>query len=200
MVWAMRKAPPYVSSDQGKTWRPALGVTPGDRPDFTPASDRVNPLRFYLYDAAQAAVLASVDGGESFKVVARNLPDAGPLKAVPGVEGEVWLPTRQGLMRSTQGGGAFKRVAGVDDAGLVGFGKAAPGQSHPAVFIWGKVGGVEGVFRSDDVGKSWIKLGDSQRGFAELKALTGDPVRFGRVYLGVHGRGIVYGDVSPAQQ
>ena len=200
MVWAMRKAPPYVSSDQGKTWRVAQGMAAGDRPDFTPASDRVNPLRFYVYDADQAAVLASTDGGESFQVVARNLPDAGPLKAVPGVEGEVWLPTRQGLMRSINGGQAFKRMVGVDDAGLVGFGKAAPGRTHPAVFIWGKVGGVEGVFRSDDVGKTWIKLGDRQRGFAELKALTGDPARFGRVYLGVHGRGIVYGDVSPAQQ
>ncbi|EJL30336.1 BNR/Asp-box repeat protein [Caulobacter sp. AP07] len=200
MVWAMRKAAPYVSSDQGQTWRPVQGVTAGDQPNFIPASDRVNPSRFYLYDAAQGAVLASTDGGETFRTVARDLPGAGPLKAVPGVEAEVWLPTRQGLMRSTHGGAAFKRIAGVDDAGLVGFGKAAPGQTHPAVFIWGKVEGVEGVFRSDDVGKTWLKLNDDRWGFAELRALTGDPARFGRVYLGVHGRGIVYGDPAPAKE
>jgi photosystem II stability/assembly factor-like uncharacterized protein len=199
MVWAMRRAPPYVSSDQGRTWRPVQGVTAGDQPDFVPASDRVNPMRFYLYDAARGAVLASTDGGETFRTLARDLPGAGPFKAVPGVEGEVWLPTRQGLMRSTDGGTGFRRVAGVDDAGLVGFGKAAPGQSHPAVFIWGKVEGVEGVFRSDDVGRTWLKLNDARHGFAELRALTGDPNRFGRVYLGVHGRGIVYGDPAPAQ-
>lgn len=199
MVWAMRKAAPYVSGDQGRTWRPVRGVTAGDQPNFTPASDRANPMRFYLYDAAQGAVLASADGGETFRTVARDLPDAGPLKAVPGIEGEVWLPTRQGLMRSTDGGGGFKRIAGVDDAGLVGFGKAAPGQTHPAVFIWGKVEGVEGVFRSDDVGRTWFKLNDARWGFAELRALTGDPARFGRVYLGVHGRGIVYGDPASAQ-
>jgi photosystem II stability/assembly factor-like uncharacterized protein len=198
MVWAMRRAPPYVSSDQGRTWRPVQGVAAGDQPDFVPASDRVNPMRFYLYDAARGAVLASTDGGETFRTLARDLPGAGPLKAVPGVEGEVWLPTRQGLMRSTDGGG-FRRIAGVDDAGLVGFGKAAPGRSHPAVFIWGKVEGVEGVFRSDDVGKTWLKLNDARQGFAELRALTGDPNRFGRVYLGVHGRGIVYGDPVPAK-
>ncbi|MBC7668072.1 MAG: hypothetical protein H7236_06340 [Gemmatimonadaceae bacterium] len=198
MVWAMRKAGPYVSSDQGRTWRPVQGVTAGDQPNFTPASDRVNPLRFYVYDAAQGAVLASTDGGEAFKVVSRDLPDGAPLKAVPGIEGEVWLPTRQGLMRSTNGGDSFKRLAGVDDAGLVGFGKAAPGQAHPAVFIWGKVEGAEGVFRSDDVGKTWLKLNDERWGFAEVRALTGDPARFGRVYLGVHGRGVVYGDPSPA--
>jgi xyloglucan-specific exo-beta-1,4-glucanase len=199
MVWAMRNAPPYVSSDNGKTWRPVQGVAAqdpkaGDRPDFTPASDRVNPSRFYLYDAAQGAVLASTDGGETFTVAARNLPNGRPLKAVPGVEGEVWLPTAQGLMRSTNGGDSFKAVSGVDEAGLVAFGKAAPGQSHPAVFVWGKVGGVEGVFRSDDVGKTWVKLHDERWGFAELRAMSGDPNRFGRVYLGVHGRGILYGD------
>ncbi len=197
MVWAMRDAAPYVSSDDGRTWRPVQGVTKSDKPDFTPASDRVNPSRFYLYDAAQGAVLASTDSGETFKVTARDLPKGGPVKTVPGVEGELWLPTAQGLMRSTNGGESFKAVAGVDDAGLVGFGKAAPGQTHPAVFVWGKVDGVEGVFRSDDVGKTWIKLHDDRWGFAELRALTGDPNRYGRVYLGVHGRGILYGDPSP---
>jgi xyloglucan-specific exo-beta-1,4-glucanase len=194
MVWAMRDAAPYVSSDDGKTWRPVQGVTKGDRFDFTPASDRVNPSRFYVYDAAQGAVLASTDGGETFRVTARNLPNGGPLKAVPGIEGELWLPTARGLMRSTNGGDSFKAVASVDDAGLVGFGKAAPGQTHPAVFVWGKVGGTEGVFRSDDIGKTWVKLHDQSWGFAELRALTGAPNRFGRVYLGVHGRGILYGD------
>jgi xyloglucan-specific exo-beta-1,4-glucanase len=194
MVWAMRRAAPYVSSDQGRTWRPVQGVAAGDQPNFVPASDRVNPLRFYLYDAAQGAVLASADGGETFKTVARDLPDGRRLKAVPGLEGELWLATGQGLMRSTNGGESFKRIGGVDEAGLVGFGKAAPGQTHPAVFLWGKVGGVEGVFRSDDVGKTWIKLNDEAWGFAGVPALTGDPRVFGRVYLGVHGRGIVYGD------
>jgi photosystem II stability/assembly factor-like uncharacterized protein len=199
MVWAMRRAAPYVSSDQGKTWRPVQGISPASQLNFTPASDRVNPSRFYLYDGAEGAVLASTDGGETFKVTARDLPNGGPLKAVPGIEGELWLPTPQGLMRSTNGGDSFKAVGGVDSAGLVGFGKAAPGQTHPAVFVWGKVGGVEGVFRSDDIGKTWLKLHDNRWGFAELRALTGDPSRFGRVYLGVHGRGIVYGDPSPAQ-
>ena len=199
MVWAMRNAAPYVSSDDGRTWRSVQGVTAGEHPDFTPASDRVNPQRFYVYDVAQSAVLASTDGGETFKITARNLPNGRGLKAVPGIEGELWLPTAQGLMRSTNGGDSFKAAPGVDDAGLVGFGKAAPGQSHPAVFVWGKVGGVEGVFRSDDVGKTWIKLHDERWGFAELRALTGDPNRYGRVYLGVHGRGILYGDPSPSK-
>ena len=205
MVWAMRSAAPYVSSDQGRTWRMVQGLPPHSQLNFAPASDRVNPARFYLYDRSEGSVLTSTDGGETFKITARNLPYGATLKAVPGIEGELWLPTAQGLMRSTDGGDSFKAIGGVDDAGLVGFGKAAPGQTHPAVFVWGKVGGVEGVFRSDDVGKTWIKLNDSHWGFAELRALTGDPARFGRVYLGVHGRGVLYGDpqasaAAPAQQ
>jgi xyloglucan-specific exo-beta-1,4-glucanase len=53
-------------------------LRPGGRaPNFTPASDRVNPSRFYVYDASQGAVLASTDGGETFKVTARDLPNGG---------------------------------------------------------------------------------------------------------------------------
>ena len=49
---------------------------------------------------------------------------------------------------------------------LVAFGKAAPGQQHPAVYVVGKLGGVYGFYRSDDVGATWVRINDDQHQFA----------------------------------
>ena len=46
-----------------------------------------------------------------------------------------------GLHQSTNGGTSFAKVAGVTAAYKVGFGKAAAGQTYPAIYIWGTVGG-----------------------------------------------------------
>jgi photosystem II stability/assembly factor-like uncharacterized protein len=65
---------------------------------------------------------------------------------------------------------------------------------YPAVFLAGKVQGLSGAFRSDDAGATWTRITDDRHQFAAIIHLTGDPRIFGRVYLAVHGRGILYGD------
>jgi xyloglucan-specific exo-beta-1,4-glucanase len=72
----------------------------------------------------------------------------------------------------------------------------APGQSYPAVYLAGSVGGVWGTYRSDDVGATWQRIDDSQHQFGNINCLAGDPRIYGRVYLGTAGRGIVYGDAK----
>jgi hypothetical protein len=76
-------------------------------------------------------------------------------------------------------------------------GKAASGQSYPAVFISGQVTNVTGIFRSDDQGTSWVRLNDDQHqfGLASIHTFCADPRVFGRVYFGTEGRGIIYGDI-----
>lgn len=55
--------------------------------------------------------------------------------------------------------------------------------------------GVQGLFRSDDTGASWVRINDDQHQYGNMgEALTGDPRIYGRVYLGTNGRGIIYGD------
>ena len=73
---------------------------------------------------------------------------------------DVWLAggapdATYGLWRSTDGGSSFVRVADVDEGDTVGFGKAAPGRSYPAVYVSAQVAGVRGIFRSDDAGATW---------------------------------------------
>jgi hypothetical protein len=166
-------------------------------------SDRVNPGKFYGYDPASGAVFVSTDGGVSFVAGATGLPqDIGSpgwtaeanLKAVAGHEGDVWLPTSTGLCHSTDSGASFERLASIDSAPLVGFGMAAPGASYPAVYAVGTVAGVYGIFRSDDMGATWIRINDDRHQYGMLGDVSGDPRIYGRVYLATQGRGIVYGD------
>ncbi|HEY0805104.1 MAG TPA: cellulose-binding domain-containing protein, partial [Pseudonocardiaceae bacterium] len=78
-----------------------------------------------------------------------------------------------------------------------GFGKAAPGQTYPALYAIAQIGGTQGIFRSDDGGSSWARINDDQHQYGNIgQAITGDPRIYGRVYVGTNGRGIVYGDLS----
>ncbi|MGA3259865.1 MAG: carbohydrate-binding protein [Bryobacteraceae bacterium] len=168
-------------------------------------SDRVNPNKFYGYDANTGTVYASTNGGVSFVARATGLPQdigspgwtaEGQPKAVFGREGDIWLPTSSGLYHSTNSGASFTRIGSIESAPLVGFGMAAPGASYPAIYAVGTVSGVYGIFRSDGMGASWVRINDDAHQFGMLGTISGDSRIYGRVYVGTQGRGIVYGDLS----
>jgi hypothetical protein len=58
---------------------------------------------------------------------------------------------------------------------------------------------VEGIFRSTDIGATWVRVNDDEHQYGYINRLTGDPRVFGRVYLATSGRGVVYGDPTPAK-
>jgi hypothetical protein len=58
------------------------------------------------------------------------------------------------------------------------------------------VSGVYGIFRSDGMGASWVRINDDAHQFGMLGTISGDSRIYGRVYVGTQGRGIVYGDLS----
>ncbi|WP_309050203.1 cellulose-binding domain-containing protein, partial [Streptomyces sp.] len=77
------------------------------------------------------------------------------------------------------------------------FGKAAPGASYPALYTSAKIGGVRGVFRSDDAGAHWVRINDDAHQWGWTGAtITGDPRVHGRVYVATNGRGIIQGDTG----
>jgi hypothetical protein len=203
LVWAPSDAALYYSIDAGATWTAATGgpaATSGRT--YVPVSDRVNATKFYVYDPA-GRVFVSTNGGSSFAVAASAVPTTGDLlRAVPGREGHLWLAAAaNGLYRSTDSGATFARVATVDQAYRVGFGRNAPGRDYPAVYVSARIGGVTGLFRSDDNAATWVRINDDAHQFGWLNVITGDARVYGRVYLATGGRGIIYGSagaITPA--
>ena len=184
---------PQVSHDRGVMWKTCDAIPAKTRV----ISDRADPKRFYALNSANGKILASADGGDHFSATTAALPKAdGFLRAAPGSPGDLWLAMNDGLLHSSDGGNTFAKLAAVDSAFRIGFGKPAPDQTLPAIYLIGNISGIYGFYRSDDAGKSWTRINDDHHQFGGVTCITGDPRIYGRVYVGSSNRGILYGDPS----
>jgi photosystem II stability/assembly factor-like uncharacterized protein len=207
VVWAPKNGKVALSRDEGQSWTPAQGLPePPKLPDWAPVSfrlsaDTVNPQKLYVYDASNGSGYVSADAGATFSESKSGLP-AKPeyalvptgIAAVPGHEGHAWASTGEELYRTTDSGATWQAIDGITESAGVGFGKGKEGASYPAIFLIAKVNDVYGVYRSDDEGKSWIRINTVEQQFGGANRIIGDPRVYGRAYLGTHGRGIVVGD------
>jgi len=196
VVWAPK---PYdLGVFYGKeSFKSSKGIPGGARI----CSDRVNGKIFYGY--LGDTFYRSTDTGVTFSKVYTGLPEIEPgyaknIKAVAGHEGDVWLAgNKGGLYHTEDGGETFTSIDGVEIANTIGFGKAAEGSDYPALYITGKIGNVNGIFRSDDKGKNWVRINDDDHQYGTINfCITGDPRIYGRVYVCTNGYGIVYGDID----
>jgi photosystem II stability/assembly factor-like uncharacterized protein len=213
-VWTPQGQVPHVTSDKGATWTACDGLPK----DTRVVADRVNPKRFYGIALFDGKLFESGDGAAHFAwrplVLPGGLPKRGGsgndnrtsrgddrggqdrIYAAPGRERDLWLAAYDGLHHSVAGKD-FVRIAGVEQIHGFGFGKAAPRAKVPALYLVGTVEGQRGFFRSTDGGATWLRINDDQHQWGLVLHITGDPKKFGRVYVGTHGRGTFYGDPSP---
>ena len=213
-VWTPREHVPHVTADQGASWIACAGLPK----DTRVVADRVNRKRFYGIALFEGKLFESVDGAAHFSERPLLLSDGLPVRggagddnrsdrgddrggqdriyATPGREGDLWLAAYHGLYHST--GKDFARMPAVEQIHAFGFGKAAPSARDPALYLVGTVQGQRGVFRSTDSGATWLRINDAQHQWGLVLHISGDPKKFGRVYVGTHGRGTLYGD--PARQ
>lgn len=205
---------PYYTLDGGKTWTGINlpGVTTWN--SFIGAyyldvravtADRVAPNTFYLL---YGGLYKSRDGGVTWTQVFKG--DITPfawynneLMSVPGQSGHLFFtggwqgaqtqPAQESFVRSMDGGATWTPVPNVLNVTSFGFGKAAPGQTYPAIYIVGWVNNVYGIYQSIDNAQTWTALGAYPLGSVDtIKTIAGDSNTFGVVYVGFSGSGYAY--------
>jgi hypothetical protein len=215
----------YYTANGGATWSASsTGLSqndPGwhggnflDRQNVI--ADRVNTSTFYAYNSGTVApgVYKSIDGGANFAItqVARHFDNNdrynAQMRSVPGNGGNFYYTSGNDTPAGTQrfyectdtnpsGNGrvACAAVPFVTDVWSFGFGKAKPGNSYPAIFIYGEVGGVMGLWRSDDHHSTWTKLSGEfvNNSHDQVRVVEGDNNNYGTVYVGFAGSGFAYG-------
>jgi len=192
------------TDDWGKTWTTCNGIS---AQKCFPTADPANPDVFYAFGSG---VWRSTDKGKSFaKVGGETFSWTTDMQVTPGREGHVWVAgyawdgVNGGfLARSTDGGKNFVNVDSDADAAYtqkiqhceaIGFGKEAPGATYPAIYIFGTIAGVKGIWQSVDEAKSWKRIDDEKHQFGALSNgnfVRGDANLFGVVYRSTAGRGI----------
>ncbi len=203
-VFLVETIVPRRSVDRGRTWTEVKGLPSRVRV----TADKADARRFYAIDFAANRIVRSDDGGASFHVVAsEGLPAdlssarvegreaANPLAAVPGQADRLWLLLGSDLYRSTDAGDHWELATQGIAIQYYGIGKGAPGTEWPALYAIATDHGVRGIFRSTDGGARWDRINDDAHQWGlRLRRISGDPRRFGRVYVATDGRGIMFGD------
>ncbi|WP_184387136.1 cellulase [Xanthomonas arboricola] len=196
VIWAPQGGGNWRTATMGKQWQRVQGL-----PDTAVvAADRVDAQRWYAVDTASGGLYASTDGGASFRNTGQQVGNparderARPqLRPDPWRAGVVYLASPSlGVMRWQDG--RLQTLSRPDEARSLGIGKPLRDGAPPALYLAGRVGGVDGVFRSDDEGAHWLRINDDAHRFGKPYSVTGDPRLPGRVYFATGGRGIFYGD------
>jgi hypothetical protein len=215
-IWTPEREAASLTKNQGATWTAVEGLPTGLRV----VADTVDPKLFYAISLNDQTIYRSTDGGATFTPEHFTLPVAAPVSdaahvssgrgdnrggqdriyATPGNSGDLWLAAFDGLYHAAAAGNgasagiSFAYLPGVEEVHAFGFGKAAPKESHPALYLVGTVHGQRGIFRSIDEARTWVRINDDQHQWGLVLQIAGDPRIYGRGYVGTHGRGVFYGD------
>lgn len=193
----------YLTRDFGKHWTAAEGLSAHAHL----LSDRLDPQRFYAYDASAGTIFVSRDGGGHFHAIGGVLDyharkrDHLLVRAAPDASGVLYVGSDGGgLLRANDDGVLLAHADELSDVESFGFGCPEPGKRTLTLFAAGQRDGVQGLYRSTDGGSRWVRIDDGAHRFGKISHLTGDPRIFGRVYFATGGRGVIYGDpAGPGQ-
>jgi xyloglucan-specific exo-beta-1,4-glucanase len=173
------------------------------------AADRQDPKGMTFYYFNNGTFYYSTDGGATWKQSSSTLPAWLILSAIvpnPTQQGDVWMSfarnpeniTVNKLYRSTNGGKTFDVVSSVASCEFMTFGKGSS-DKNPYIYIFGRVGTAteDAMYKSENMGKSWIRISDpNSLQFPGITWLEGDMRTANLVYVGLTGRGIMFGEGS----
>lgn len=199
---------PWVSSNAGLNWTAPTGDLTVQTANIT--ADKVQSGTFYACDSG--IFYTSTDGGNSYNgSVGSSIGLPAGNCALPVVNfkkaGELWLPLgSNGLYHSADFGASWESIGPEGlEADFFSTGKASPAShmtsTDVTLFLWGQAASsgansVNGLYRSDDSGVSWVRVNDEAHQYGGPTVILGDPRVYGRVYIGTGGRGIVFADIA----
>ena len=203
LIWspATGTASPQYSTDGGNNWTAVTGLSA--RPPVV--ADKVTTNRFYAFSGGQF-YSTTTSGGTAFsRVNSTALTASGSCDGsgcgIPVVNfsqsGDIWLPLgSNGLRHSVDGGVTWTNPSNVAWANSVAVGAAGTETHVPAIYLYGVAApaSVMAIYRSDDSGTTWVRINDDLHQYGGPTLIQADSRVYGRVYLGMNGRGVVYGE------
>lgn len=192
----------YRTTDWGTSWQKLSGVDIYTGSDFWAKyreyvliSDSADPNTFYFYTGSDFYV--SRDTGltwQSNTYLSDNFGLNGKtvsLTAVPGKAGEIFLTASGEIFKTEDFGSTWEQVSVADNAKYISFGKGRC--EEPAMYMYGTVNGVEGLYISDDMGSSFRRIDNDGIHFLnEVAQIAGDMNLYGRVFVSLAGTGIMW--------
>ncbi len=172
------------------------------------AADKEVPCVFYYYDW-NGTFNISTNGGKDWCVVHNDLSQLpantnfwtkARMFTVPGHAGHIWINVNNTLYFSDDAGASWSNISNsssIDKARAISFGKGVT-DSYPAIYVFGEkdTDATDYFYRSDDMGQTWIRINNyaEKELWTDSKIIAGDRNIAGRLYAGVSGQGVVFGD------
>ncbi|OGS22207.1 MAG: hypothetical protein A2252_12385 [Elusimicrobia bacterium RIFOXYA2_FULL_39_19] len=157
----------YKSEDYGKTWKDILGDAGGRKiPSFVKVDPENNSIVYLSLGSRRTGLdqfMISKDKGVTWEKAGSVLPFGSQIRGIyidknsPVEKRIIYIPTNSGLYRSVNGGESFSSI----DSGLPGnnillFGLGCDTANKRTVLYAGITN--EGLYKSSDAGKTWLKL------------------------------------------
>lgn len=203
LMWASvnGSTDPQYSTNGGSSWTSVTGIS-----TTSIVADKVAPNLFYAFSGTRFYSTGTSGGTAFSQTNSALLPSNGSCNGsgcgIPvanfSQKGDIWLPLgSSGLRHSTDGGVTWTNPSNVSWANSVALGAAASGSTGPAIYLYGIAApaSVLAIYRSDDGGNTWVQINDSLHQYGGPTLIQADPRVYGRVYLGMNGRGIIYGEL-----
>jgi hypothetical protein len=205
IVWIPTDQVPYYTMDRGQTWRASQGVPPNTvgvlwNTDMPLASDKRTPGRFYLLRGKP--LNRSDDGGATWRTVSQiDAEFAGAYRALhTATNGDIWAQLDTGLFVSRDSGETFTQVSVSMPAHLFALG-ASRSEYPYTVYVLSKIGDFTmGLSVSEDGGRTFspfLSFAPEEVPLFNAQYLCADRQVFGRVFVGMNGRGVWMGEYVP---
>jgi xyloglucan-specific exo-beta-1,4-glucanase len=149
-------------STNGAAWT----TTSGGPTEGILAADKVNGT--LIYAVSGSSFYLSTDSGAVFKRVGAFSTTANSVSGVavnPFKSGDVWVAADDGVYHSVYPFTSWTKASDIQRATSISVGAPSSAQANPAVYIVGYATSswTQGVYRSEDQGKNWVKLNDSAK-------------------------------------